>query len=88
MIDGRLLRDMRRKAELSVEQLAKKTGLSTASIEKIEAGQRSKLHDATLLALAHFFKMKMVDFEKLITTKEEKGKTDAENAGTAPAQTA
>jgi len=85
MIDGQMLRAMRRKAELSVEQLAKKTGLSTASIEKIEAGRRATLHDATLKALAHFFKMKMVDFENLITT-EEKGKNDAEDAGAPEAQ--
>jgi len=64
MLNGETLRTLRLKAGLTVSALSGKAGLSEHTIEGIERGQRQRINDATLIALAKGLEMDVTELDR------------------------
>jgi len=80
-MNGRVLRELRIRAGLTIVQLAQQTGLAVGTIEAIEKGNRIQLLATTLKALADAFVMDPVDLE----TRLKEGVDDEEKKEKDPA---
>lgn len=69
---GEALRQMRLRKGLTTKELAKQIGLSEQTIEYLERGKRKSINDATLLKLATFWKMDVIEFERFLEQPEPK----------------